>query len=199
MIKNIIFDVGMVLVDFNWRGVMAEVGCTPEEIEKLAEVMINGSLWNELDRGVLKEEDVISQMVAGLPGLEEKAWKFWSHIEDTIESFSYSKDWLRGLQEAGYHTYLLTNYPRSLYASTAESRFTFLPYVDGVLVSSHEKLTKPDVAIYQRLLEKFDLKAEECVFIDDRAVNIEGAAKVGIQGIVFTNYEEVSEKLRTLL
>lgn len=199
MIKNIVFDVGMVLVDFKWRQVMERVGCTPEEIETIAAVMVNGPLWNELDRGVMEEEDVIALMIEQLPGLEEKARAFWNHIHLTIEAFPYAADWVRGLKEEGYHTFLLTNYPRSLYRNTAEQYFTFLPYVENVLVSSHEKMIKPDEAIYERLLAMFDLKAEETVFIDDRLVNIEGAERVGIKGIHFTNYEEVNAKLRKIL
>ena len=199
MIKNIVFDVGMVLVDFKWRQVMADVGCTPEEIEVISAVMVNGPMWNELDRGVMEEEDVIAGMIAKLPGLEDKAWAFWKNIHLTIEAFPYAKDWVKGLQDEGYHTYLLTNYPRSLYKNTAEQCFTFLPYIDDVLVSSHEKMTKPDKEIYERLLEKFDLKAEETVFIDDRLANIEGAESVGITGIHFTDYEEVSAKLNKII
>jgi len=199
MIRNIVFDVGMVLVAFNWREVMAEVGCSPEEIEIIGDVMVNSPFWNELDRGVMDEEDVISQMIDKLPGLEDKARAFWNNVHLTIEAFPYAKDWVKGLHDAGYHTYLLTNYPRSLYRNTAESCFTFLPFIDDALVSSHEKLTKPDKAIYERLLEKFELKAEETVFIDDRMENIRGAESVGIRGIHFTTYEEVNEKLQSIL
>ena len=199
MIKNIVFDVGMVLVDFKWRQVMADVGCTPDEVETIAAVMVNSPFWNELDRGVMDEADVIAQMIAKLPGLEDKARAFWENIHLTIEAFPYAKDWVKGLKEAGYHTYLLTNYPRSLYKNTAEQCFTFLPYIDDVLVSSHEKMTKPEREIYVRLLEKFDLKAEETVFIDDRLANVEGAESVGIMGIHFTNFNEVSKKLKELL
>ena len=199
MIKNIVFDVGMVLVDFKWRQVMLDVGCTPEEVEELGAVMVNGPLWNELDRGVWDEEEVIAQMIKQLPTLANKAEAFWKNVHLTIESFPYAKDWVKGLKESGYRTYLLTNYPRSLYKNTAEPYFTFLPYIDDALVSSHEKLTKPDPAIYERLLEKFDLKAEETVFIDDRKENIAGAESVGIKGILFTSFDEVNAKLQNLL
>lgn len=199
MIKNIVFDVGMVLVDFKWRQVMEDVGCTPDEVETIAAVMVNSPFWNELDRGVMDEEDVIAQMIEKLPGLEDKARAFWENIHLTIEAFPYAKDWVKGLKAAGYHTYLLTNYPRSLYKNTAEQCFTFLPYIDDVLVSSHEKMTKPDKEIYERLLEKFDLKAEETIFIDDRLANVEGAESVGIMGIHFTNFEEVDEILQGIL
>ena len=165
----------------------------------ISAVMVNGPMWNELDRGIMEEEDVIAGMVAKLPGLEDKAWAFWKNIHLTIEAFPYAKDWVKGLQEEGYHTYLLTNYPRSLYKNTAEQCFTFLPYIDDVLVSSHEKMTKPDKEIYERLLEKFDLKAEETVFIDDRLANIEGAESVGIMGVHFTDYEDVSAKLNKII
>lgn len=199
MIKNIVFDVGMVLVDFKWRQVMKDVGCSPEEVEIIGDVMVNSPFWNELDRGVMEEEDVIAQMIDKLPGLENKAQAFWDNIHLTIEAFPYAKEWVKGLKEEGYHTYLLTNYPRSLYKNTAEQCFTFLPYIDAALVSSHEKMTKPDREIYEHLLKKFDLKAEETVFIDDRPDNIKGAESVGIKGIYFTNYEEVCTNLRKIL
>ncbi len=199
MIKNIVFDVGMVLVDFKWREVMAQVGCTPEEIKIIGGVMVNSPFWNELDRGVMDEEDVIARMVDKLPGLEDKAKAFWDNVHLTIESFPYAKDWVKGLHDAGYCTYLLTNYPRSLYKNTAEKYFTFLPYIDDVMVSSHEKMIKPDREIYEHLLKKFDLKAEETVFIDDRQANIEGAEQVGITGILFTDFDEVNTKLQGIL
>jgi sugar phosphate isomerase/epimerase len=99
MIKNIVFDVGMVLVDFKWRQVMADVGCTEEEIETIAAVMVNSLFWNELDRGVMDEEDVIAQMIDKLPGLKVGAIADFFHLaieeKNIPESILASKGYIK--------------------------------------------------------------------------------------------------------
>lgn len=189
MIKNVVFDIGMVLVDFNWRGVMENLQFTQEEIDRIGDVVL-GELWNELDRGVIPEEEVLVQMKEQLPGLEEKFDLFWKYLFDTIEIFPYSVEWVKSMKDKGYRTFLLSNFPTDFYLNSEKYYFDFMPYIDGKIISSFVKLIKPDPAIYKLLLETYGLKAEETVFFDDREGNIEGAKSVGIQGIVFKDYEE---------
>ena len=74
-----------------------------------------------------------------------------------------------------------------------------MPYIDGKIISSHVKCIKPEPEIYEKLLETYHLKAEECVFFDDRADNVEGAKAVGINGIHFTGYEAAKEQFEALV
>ena len=80
-----------------------------------------------------------------------------------------------------------------------ERCFPFTESVDGMVVSAKEYKVKPDPDIYRILLERYDLKPEECVFIDDRAENIEAAKILNFNAIRFTNIDEVKEKLDKLL
>ena len=75
----------------------------------------------------------------------------------------------------------------------------FLQYMDGTVFSYQYQIIKPDVRIYEQLLKNYDLRAEECVFIDDKAENVEAAKAAGYQGIVFTDYETVKEQLEEIL
>ena len=165
MIKNLIFDIGGVLVDFRPAGVLKDMGVSEER----ARVM-----RADYDRFI--EE--------GKPYL-------------TIP-FAYSAQWLKQFHDRGYGVYILSNYPVS-YFEVHKAGFEFLKYTDGRVVSGYVKLLKPDPAIYRCLLEKYQLKAEECIFVDDLKANAEGACSVGIHGIQFISYEDANEKIEQLL
>lgn len=198
MIKNVVFDIGMVLVDFNWRGVMANLGFTEEETEKVGGVILS-ELWNDLDRGVMPEKEVTDMMKKQIPGYEEKFDMFWKYLYDTIEIFPYSVEWVKSMKDRGYNTYLLSNFPQGFYQNSEEHYFDFMPYIDGKIISSHVKCIKPEAEIYEKLLQTYDLKAEECVFFDDRADNVAGAKAVGINAIHFTDFEEAKTQFEELV
>ena len=93
--------------------------------------------------------------------------------------------------------YMLSN-AGDQFPAVLENR-PFYPLFDGFVVSAHEKLAKPDPRIYRRLCERFDLKPEECFFIDDIEANILGAASIGMQGIVFDgDYKKARKALEEL-
>jgi len=158
-------------------------------------------LWTEFDRGVIDKEKVMEQMKEGLsPSYKADADRFFhQEIMKTVTSFDYAADWVKSLKIRGYKVYLLTNYPDWMFDYHFEHTFTFAPLVDGQLVSAKEKIIKPDAEIYQAILAKYNLNADECVFIDDRKENVEAAIAQGIKGIQFTNYDEVTGKLDALL
>lgn len=196
MIKNVIFDIGMVLVDFRWKELFCEVGCDDGEIAALDNLFFGECLWDELDLGIFDEEEVIAKACDTLPHLEGKITEFWERRVETIDPYDYALPMIKELKERGLNVYLLTNYPRSLYAECKDKgRFPFYDLIDGEVVSSHVKIRKPDREIYEALLNKYSLKADECIFTDDRPINIEGAAKLGINAFVFEGYKEAMAKI----
>lgn len=200
MIKNIVFDIGNVLVEFRPEKVFIEIGISPEKVEGLANATVYSKLWPELDRGIMAEEEVFEKMKEAAPEYtEEIDLLVKDGKENLVHSFDYAAVWLKELQEKGYKIYLLSNYPESFFELHSKNQFTFLPYVDGKVVSAYVKLIKPDVKIYETLLEKYQLKAEECVFLDDRLENVQGAEQAGMRGIHFNSYEDANEKLQELL
>lgn len=198
MIKNIVFDIGKVLVDFKWEEIFREVGGTEEEVKVFGENFING-IWNELDRGVMEEEDVIKLIQEKNPEIADKVSLFWDRIDDTIESYSYSRPLIKELKDRGFKVYLLTNYPRSLFISSVEKKFDFYDLVDGEVVSARVKHTKPEREIYEILFDKYSLIPEECIFMDDKLANVETANLLGMNAFVFTNFEEAKAKLEDII
>ena len=102
------------------------------------------------------------------------------------------------LKEKGYKIYLLSNYSEELFHAHTKGA-KFLDVLDGGVVSYQVHALKPDREIYEILLEKYSLKAEECLFFDDRMDNVEGAKKAGIQAIQVTSREMLNETLDKML
>jgi len=183
MIKNVIFDIGMVLVDFRFREYMRELNMTEEQIEAVAAHMVFNPLWNELDRAARPFSDVLNEMKAQHPEEAELYDRFWQDPTDVCISFPGSRDWLLGLKKRGYRIYLLSNYPEDLFLCHWRNSFSFTDLPDGKVISYEVKFTKPEPEIYRTLLERFQLDPTECIFLDDRAENIEAARAFGMRGI----------------
>ena len=195
MIKNIVLDIGNVLVDWNPKGAMRELGFSEEMVQKVAAATVETDFWNEADRGVLSSEEILEEFHKRSPELREEIDLFWNHVELSLHQFSYTKDWIRSMKEQGFQVYILSNYGDWTYRKTKEKALDFLPLVDGAILSYTVKQIKPNADIYQTLLSRFGLTAEESVFIDDRLENVEGAKREGIHGIHFCTIEQVRKEL----
>ena len=197
MIRNIVFDIGNVLVAFRWREYFAEFGYPQDIYERLCKATALNSVWNEYDRGVWTEEEVLQGFIAADPELEPQIRETLSDLKGLLIMYDYAIDWVKELKAKGYGVYYLSNFSDPACRDCGDE-LGFLPYMDGGILSYHEKVIKPDAAIYKLLMERYGLKAEECVFLDDNANNIEGARAVGMYGIVFENKEQGAEELRAL-
>ena len=196
MIKNIILDVGKVLVEWDPKGAFEKIGLDEQTAKAVADATINTSIWIETDRGVWSDEQILSALCENAPKYKEEVKKFWDHIDLAIEQFPYTKEWISGMKKEGFHVYILSNYGKKTFELTKDTALDFLPLTDGAVFSYTVKQIKPDVEIYETLLKKYQLTADECVFIDDRMENIEGAKKAGIHGICFETIEQVKEDLK---
>ncbi len=200
MKKNIIFDIGDVLVSFRPKEAMADIGIPKAHIPALFDATVGSRWWAELDRGVLTEDACFVHMKEEHPELAAEIDLFHPAAKPLlVVSYDYAADWLSSLKASGYHIYLLSNYPESYYRLHCTKDFNFLPYVDGEVISAFVRMAKPDSAIYRHLLDKYHLKAEECVFLDDKPANIEAAEALGIQSILFTGYANAREQLSQFL
>ncbi len=196
MIKNIIFDVGFVLVDFCWRDLMDNLGLS-KDLQKVFEKTVFGShWWGELDRGVLDEDEVVNMLREDNRAYSREFDLIWANRDKLVKPYDYAVGMIEALKERGFRVYLLSNYPKNLFAlHTEKGCFPFIDKVDGKIVSGVVKLVKPDREIYECLLKTYDLKAEECVFLDDRKENVEAARNIGMAGILFENYEQAWAEL----
>ena len=201
MIRNIVFDIGNVLASFRWKDLFAELGFAGEKFDRIAAAtVLHPTMWSEFDRSLMSDEEIIAKCIARAPEYEAEIRLMFTKTELLVEEYAYSCAWIQDLKVRGYHIYLLSNYGKTSFEAAREhGRLKFLPLVDGAVISYEVQIIKPEPGIYQALLDKYNLKAEECVFLDDRADNIEAAKKCGYQGIVVTGYEQASEDLEELL
>lgn len=196
MIKNIIFDVGKVLVDWNPRTTMQELGFTAEEIEEIYSAIFESGIWLEEDRGAIIHDDMYDFLASKCPKHADKIKLFYDHATDSLCIMPYTHDWIKSLKEAGYNIYILSNFGEYAWNKAVRNGIIdFLDLADGKLVSYEVKQVKPDAEIYNILLSRYDLVADECLFIDDSAVNVAGAKEVGINAIVFTSYDDANTQI----
>ena len=200
MIKNIVFDIGDVLVKFMPEASVRYIGVDETEVNDVLAATVGSRWWAELDRGVMDEEEVIGKMIEESPKYKDAIRKFFDDGKEMlVEAFDYSEKWIDDMKSRGYRVYLLSNYPRSYFLLHSETRMKFVKNVDGKVVSAFVKSVKPEPEIYKILLDTYSLNPNECVFIDDREDNVEGAVKAGMHGIVFKNFEDANQKLESLL
>lgn len=197
MIKNIIFDIGNVLAGFTWREFYAGFGYDDEMVERLAAATVKAPVWNEVDRGVWSEEQLVEEFIKNDPSLEQELRRIFRNIRGLVERRDYAIPWILSLQEAGYRCYYLSNFSRKAHTECADA-LDFLAYMDGGILSYQDKVIKPDTKIYQLLLKRFGLWAEECVFMDDTEKNLLPAKELGIRTILFRDREQAVSELGKL-
>ena len=194
MIKNIVFDIGDVLVYFRYREYMRDLGFSEELVEFFSEQMVLTPYWHNLDAGIVDDAHAVEYFQGLFPQYKEEIELFWSRIAEIVEEYDYSKGLVQSLKQAGYKVYALSNYPDKL-SDLHWPTFTFLTDMDGYIISAKEKMAKPDPPIYHLLESKFGLNLSECVFIDDREANVQTALSLGMKAIRFTSYEDLTNEL----
>lgn len=198
MINTIIFDMGMVLVDFRWKALFEEMGLTGERFERMANATVRDPVWNEFDRGIWTDEMMLEAFVERAPELEEELNDlFYNRFTELLRKFDYTDEWIDSLKKKGYKVYILSNFSRKGIEECPDE-LDYIGKTDGAVISYRVNLIKPDPRIYEHILEEFDINPSEAVFIDDNADNIEAAKKFGINTILFTGKEDADKELAKL-
>ncbi len=196
MIEAIVFDFGGVLIDWNPKYVYKKIFNDDEKMNWfLSNVCTNE--WNlEQDRG---------RPFAEGTGILKKTFPEYSeHID------AYYNNWPQMLKgeiaetvailkelKTKFKVYGLTNWSAETFPVALE-QFSFLKLFDGIVVSGVEKMIKPDKKFFELLLNRYDIKAENCVFIDDNELNIAAANELGFHAIHFTSAESLRRELKSL-
>ncbi len=208
MINTIIFDIGNVLVDFDWDGFMSRKfpGADKNLIAKLDEDVWGSGRWDRLDAGD-DPEKVFKSIVDYDPEHESELRKIFADVGETLRSRPATPVWLKelksrslpgGSQGENYRLLYLSNYSRYVMKANPEV-LDFLPLLDGGVFSCDVKLIKPDPKIYETIAEKYKLIPSECVFIDDLEKNIKAAKNFGFHGIQFLNLKQAQDDLNKFL
>lgn len=199
MIKNIIFDIGRVLVDFDWEIYLNGFGFDTKKTEAIANATFAGPVWKELDRAVLTVEEIKEGFVARAPQYREDILKVFEGSYHALGRRDFAIPWIQELKAQSYNIYYLSNYSEWMQERSGDA-LDFLPYTDGGLFSYEVKQIKPDRDIYQSLIDRYpSIIPEESVFLDDSAENIHAARAFGLHGIIFENEVQAKTELAQLL
>jgi 2-haloacid dehalogenase len=199
MINTIVFDLGGVLIDWNPEYVfLKEFRGDREKMNWFFEEICT-SEWNENQDAGYPLRKATEERVELFPAHESLIRMYYGEWEQMLGyEHTGTVEILNKLhQSPNYSTFALTNWSGETFPIAFE-KFPFLSWFEGIVVSGDEKLKKPDPAIYQLLLERYKLKVTDCVFIDDRADNVEAAVGLGFEGIHFSNHKQLQNELLKL-
>lgn len=187
----IIFDLGGVLIDWNPRYLFRKIFDGDEERVDWFLSEVCPQSWNVQMDGGYPFQQAIEDRCQLFPELADVLHAYWERWDETISGeIPETVAILAKLREAGYPLYVLSNWSAETFARV-RAQFPFLDWFDELIISGQIGLTKPNKEIFDYLLEKVGLPAEECLFIDDRAENTDAAEKFGFQTVLFTSPEEL--------
>ena len=196
MYKNIIFDLGGVMVDFDPKTYLVDRFCNAEIEEQVSQLTFESEEWKLLDAGLITRSEANLRMLArakeyGRAFEVQGVLDDWLHI---LRPRRRMQELVQRLKNHGYSVYYLSNIPQDV-LELFQTRGV-LDNFDGGVASCEVHINKPDPRIYQALLDKYSLLASECVFIDDNLANVQAAFALGFAGIQMK--ENVGTLVRSL-
>ena len=195
MIKNVIFDVGRVLFQWDLRHLFQKMIDDPEELDWFLENVVTVRWHFEHDAG-RPLADMLPERIALFPKYEEHIRAYAVRFNETIPSpVEGSLPIVEELAAKNVPLYAITNFGAEFWDGFRPTKPIFDHFTD-IVVSGREKLAKPDLAIYRLAIERFGIAAEESLFIDDMPANIEAAQQLGIKGHLFQSADSLRYELR---
>ena len=154
--------------------------------------------WTELDRAVLPVEEILELFYSEAPEYKKEIKEAFDRVGECVKKCEWVVPMLEALKERGYKVYYLSNMSEHIINSNPDA-FAFVEHMDCGIFSCDVKAIKPDEDIYHKLINKYGLVPEECVFIDDHKENTDVAESIGMKSIVFENREQAAAELKQLL
>ncbi|MCS0389558.1 HAD family hydrolase [Vibrio diabolicus] len=196
-IKNVIFDVGNVLVRWSPVEIVRLTFGHSVEAEKMAQLLFSSQIWKDLNKGIISEKEAKLCYQREHQVTAEEMDRFFYYVKHTQILLYGSVELLKRVKSAGYRVYALTDNVNEI-VEHLRATYEFWPLFDGAIISSEVQLLKPQAEIYQALLSTYQLQAEETVFLDDMPYNVEGPRAVGMEAIQFENAQQCESELKAM-
>ena len=185
MIKNIIFDLGNVLLSWKPGEFFEKSGYDNETINLIMNSVFKSSEWQRLDNGDLTTAEAIDQIAVRSSLKKEYISSLFNLRTKIIYPLTGNIKVLPELKKRGFKLYFLSNFPLDFFEEV-KKEYEFFRYFDGGIISAEVNHSKPDIMIYKILLDKYSLQPEECFYIDDMEINVRAARAAGIES--YWNY-----------
>lgn len=196
MIKNIIFDIGNVLLNFEPK-VYVKSKISEDKVEEIYESIFKSEEWPMLDRGTITEEDAKANIINRKIENEEFINAVFENWYDMLLPIESSIEVLKKLKKNGYKVFYLSNFHLTAFKYVIK-KHDFFELFDGGVVSYEENLIKPEKEIYEKIIHKYELQLNETVFIDDMKENVLAAMEQGLKGIILENPKDLIAQLEKL-
>jgi HAD superfamily hydrolase (TIGR01509 family) len=197
-IRNVVFDVGGVLLEWNPSRIIAGLYPDPAIQAVIREQIFEHADWHEFDRGTLSETAAIEHFAKLSGRTRDETRLLMQAARESLAPITGTIALVEELADAGLHLYLLSNMPVSTYEYLIE-RHKFFGHFKHLVISGAIRLVKPEPAIYRHLVDETGIVPAESVFIDDLLKNVVAARECGFHAIQFTDPQSCRGQLRTYL
>jgi len=197
LIRNIIFDIGNVLINFRPEQFLKRFINDEFRIKEFIVNVIKTELWLNLDRGIISLQEAREVYLERYPEESNLLLAFFNNWKEMLTPITQNIQILRELKSNDYKIYFLSNYIKEAF-DYVQDRYEFFALADGKVISSEIKYVKPEAKIYQYLLEKYNLIPKQCVFIDDVESNLHEAHSMKMKTIHYLMDTDLRSELRKL-
>jgi putative hydrolase of the HAD superfamily len=197
-VRNVIFDLGGVVLDWNPDHIVSRFQPVPELRPTLKAALFGHADWRLFDRGTLTEPDLIERLQARVGASRQEVEAILDGVRESLVEKPETIELMRALQRQGTPLFCLSNMPATIYTHL-RGRHNFWDVFSGIVISGQVQMMKPEPEVFLHLLATYNLRPEESVFIDDLRANIESAKQVGLHTIWFKDAAQCRRELAQLL
>ncbi|HEX3398356.1 MAG TPA: HAD family phosphatase [Steroidobacteraceae bacterium] len=198
VVRNVIFDLGGVVLDWNPDRIVSRFQPVPALQAALKAALFGHADWRMFDRGTLTESELIDRLELRVGRSKQEVTAILDAVRDSLVAKPETVQLIRALHAQGTPLYCLSNMPAAVYTHLRQ-RHDFWDAFSGIVISGEIKMMKPEPEVFKHLLETFDLRPEETVFVDDVLANIEGAKQMGLHTIWFKDAAQCRRELDQVL
>ncbi len=184
MIKNVIFDLGGVVIGRDFSRFGEKVG----RIFSFFSGFDFPECWKEFDRGTLTQQEVAQELARLNDCTVEESAAAIERVAELMQEIPETGALVRELKRRGFRLFILSNMPIEFYESI--EKLEIIGEFEGAVISSHERLIKPDPRIFGLIMDRYDLEPNETLFVDDKRKNVDTATGLGMQAVHFASLEE---------
>ncbi|MEF9997478.1 MAG: HAD family phosphatase [Lachnospiraceae bacterium] len=183
--NTVIFDLGNVLVHWDWKGYLNSFDYDKKTFDTISNAMFLNKDWAYGDEGLVSPSEWLQLFIENAPDYEQQIREVYATLENCIYPYEYTLDLIQYYDDLGYRLFYLSNYSEGLYEKS-QDRLSFIEAFEGGIFSYREKCIKPDAHIYQLLMERYKIEPTETIFYDDVMDNVIAAQKLGMHAVQFT-------------
>lgn len=194
MIRNIVFDLGNVLINFRPSEYLKKSGFPPEKQKTILSDIFGSPEWLLLDEGMITTPEAIDSISRRSSLTRAETEHIFNDRTSIFHLHGVNSEMLPELKKQGFKLYYISNFPEDIF-DDVKAGYSFFDYFDGGIISAHVRCAKPDPQIFRIFLEKFALKPEECFYIDDTEANVRSAISSGMKGVCTLGAEDISGML----